>query len=216
MWCPKCKSEYLAGVTYCADCKVELVDELPEEDEFEEALAAEEISDYIPEDDDTEDTSINRTYKNKKDKAEDFKSSAYTLLIVGVVGMVALVLLELGIIPSRLAAPGKYLTYLVMGGLFIVFIVMGFNSLKSSKKYASEAADEDERTARIMDWAKENITKERVVSAGALSENVSEEEKYFTYSAIIKAAIFNEFTEKLDNAYLDDITEEIYASLFEN
>lgn len=27
-WCPKCKNEYRAGVTVCADCNVELVDEL--------------------------------------------------------------------------------------------------------------------------------------------------------------------------------------------
>lgn len=31
MWCPKCKNEYVEGVTTCADCGCELVDELPEE-----------------------------------------------------------------------------------------------------------------------------------------------------------------------------------------
>ena len=30
-WCPKCKNEYVEGITTCADCGVELVDELPEE-----------------------------------------------------------------------------------------------------------------------------------------------------------------------------------------
>lgn len=34
-WCPKCKNEYRAGITVCADCKVDLVEELtvdPKED----------------------------------------------------------------------------------------------------------------------------------------------------------------------------------------
>ncbi len=30
-WCPKCKNEYVEGITTCADCGVDLVDELPEE-----------------------------------------------------------------------------------------------------------------------------------------------------------------------------------------
>lgn len=30
-WCPKCKNEYVEGITTCADCDVALVDELPKE-----------------------------------------------------------------------------------------------------------------------------------------------------------------------------------------
>lgn len=30
-WCPKCRDEYVEGVTVCADCGVALVDELPED-----------------------------------------------------------------------------------------------------------------------------------------------------------------------------------------
>lgn len=32
MFCPKCKAEYVAGVTTCWDCQVSLVDALPEPD----------------------------------------------------------------------------------------------------------------------------------------------------------------------------------------
>lgn len=31
MWCPKCKNEYVKGITECVDCGCELVDELPKE-----------------------------------------------------------------------------------------------------------------------------------------------------------------------------------------
>jgi uncharacterized membrane protein YkvA (DUF1232 family) len=33
-WCPKCKAEFVDGITECSDCKVPLVDELPEEEEL--------------------------------------------------------------------------------------------------------------------------------------------------------------------------------------
>jgi uncharacterized Zn ribbon protein len=35
MFCPKCRAEYTAGVRICADCGIELVNELPEETEQE-------------------------------------------------------------------------------------------------------------------------------------------------------------------------------------
>jgi len=35
MFCPKCKAEYMPGITKCADCGVDLVDELPREEETE-------------------------------------------------------------------------------------------------------------------------------------------------------------------------------------
>ena len=28
MWCPKCKNEYVEGITHCADCGMELVESL--------------------------------------------------------------------------------------------------------------------------------------------------------------------------------------------
>lgn len=31
MWCPKCKSEYISGIDECPECKVQLVDKLPEQ-----------------------------------------------------------------------------------------------------------------------------------------------------------------------------------------
>lgn len=51
MWCPKCKAEYVSGITECPECKVQLVDSLPEQSigntqdvEYVELLRTESLS----------------------------------------------------------------------------------------------------------------------------------------------------------------------------
>ena len=36
-WCPKCRNEYVEGITICADCGSELVETLPQETDERES-----------------------------------------------------------------------------------------------------------------------------------------------------------------------------------
>lgn len=229
-WCPKCKYEYREGITVCADCKIPLVDELTDEiiranidnDEPENISYDEEQITFNMDEEQLDEETIEQirkersihTYQNKKNKAEDFKSSAYTLLIVGIAGIVALVLMELHIIPVSLAAPGKYITYGVMGALFLIFIVAGIHSFTSAKKYAYEAETEDELTEQINKWCKETLTKEKIEQSTSVADDLPDEMKYFKYFATLKAMISKQFGE-LDPSYLESLAEEVYSDLFD-
>ncbi len=159
-------------------------------------------------------SSHGRVYQDKKSKAEDFKSSAYTLIIIGFLGLVAIVLLELGVFPFSLASPGKYITYLVMGLMFLVFIIMGFSSFKSSKKFEVEAKSEDDLTDKIKSWTLENVTKEVIIRKAALPADMPEEVKYFRYFDMLKNTILAEFGE-MNGSYLESLCEELYSEIFE-
>lgn len=153
-------------------------------------------------------------YQDKKAKAEDFKSSAYTLLLVGIIGIAALFFLELGVFPFRLLAPQKYITYGVMGTLFVIFIIMGIASFRSAKQYVKEAAAEDEQTAKIKAWSLENIDAEIIRKNVDFDSDVTDEEKYFKYFEVIKTMISQEF-KSVNQLYLEEICEELYAEIFE-
>lgn len=229
-WCPKCKCEYRDGITECADCKVPLVDELPTENELQsenERCEADYNSQPVMPDEDSEQGGERKShrgsagvYQDKRTKAEDFKSSAYTLLLVGILGIAALILIELGILPIHLAAPGKYITYIVMSVMFIIFIIMGITSLRSSKQYEGEAKAEDEQTAAIKAWTFANLNREIIADkASRKSQDVSiedlpQEVQYFHYYSVLRTEITEQFGE-LDAVYLDALCEELYGALFD-
>ena len=223
-WCPKCKYEYREGIKECSDCKIPLVDYYPEEDYKEETdtpyYSEEQVTLYEEEMFHEEDDEVQaqaepiHAYQDKKSKAEDFKSSAYTLLIVGILGIAALVLIELHIIPIYLVAPGKYITYGVMGALFLIFIVVGIRSFASAKKYAAEAIEEDDLTNQINQWCKDNLTKQMIIEKAAVQTALPEEMKYFKYFDALKEMITKQFG-TLDASYLEALAEEVYTRLFD-
>lgn len=154
-----------------------------------------------------------KVYQDKKEKAEDYKSSAYTLLLVGVIGIAALVLMIIGVLPFRFSGSGKYITYGVMGVMFVVFIVMGISSFKTSKRYAEEAVGEADLTGKIKAWAKEHITADSIKERVWFEDGTPEEMKYFQYFETIKEAVTQEFG-SLNASYLEALCEELYAEIF--
>ncbi len=155
-----------------------------------------------------------KVYQNKKAKAEDYKSSSYTLLLVGAIGIAALIFMMAGVLPFQFGGSGKYITYGVMGVLFAGFIVMGISSFKSAKRYTREAADEEDLTGKIRTWAKDHITADSIKQRVWFEEGTPEEMKYFQYFEAIKAAVEQEFG-SLNVPYLEALCEELYAEIFE-
>lgn len=154
-------------------------------------------------------------YQDSAAKAEDNKSSAYMLLFVGGVGLVAIALCMFGVIDLNLNETSKYMVYGVMGALFILFIVMGVVSMRSYKIFAKKAQKEDNLTGEIRKWCLADLSAEKVDEQLAEEDkSLTDEMKYFKRIEILKKLIVEKFL-NLDEAYLEHFVDDIYPEIFE-
>lgn len=225
-WCPKCRNEYREGITVCAECGIKLVDSLEEHEkqaflfgeEESGALALQADADGTEEDDADvikEKPSYYHAYRNSADKAEDNRTSAYTLLAVGGAGFVAVILVFLGIIPLyQNSGTSRYLICGVMGALFILFIVFGIVSMRNSKILLIEAKSENSLTAEMTKWCEENLSADKVDEGLFEGAAMSEEQKYFKRAEKMRKIISDKFL-NLDEAFLEHFVDEYYQKVFE-
>lgn len=239
-WCPQCKNEYKEGIEVCSDCNCKLIDEEPVEITDMEQLQAEfeKMSDEEKEafkenvkqavmEAERRKSSVKPVmpYQNNAAKAEDNKSSGYMLLIFGIIGMVIVVLGITGVLPFYMSGAAKYMTYGVMSALFILFIVMGLVSMKSYRVFADKAETENSLRSTMEKWCKENLDAEDMdaeifddmtilESPDGEEEELSEEVKYFKRTSYMKEKLSEKFM-NLDEAFLDNFIDEIYAGIYE-
>lgn len=150
-------------------------------------------------------------YGDKKVKAEDYKSSAVTLAIIGAAGLVLIVLHALGIIPIMLPQTTKIMVYVVMGSLFVIFLISSVFAWKSCRRLLEEDKEEKEfiRGAKTF---MDSISEQTLMEDGELSD-MPEEMKYFKRIAVLKRLIGEKYPEAKEEI-VDYLAEEYYDAHF--
>ena len=226
-WCPICKNEYREGIKLCAECQVELVDHLEDEEEQDvetereakiarlHAMIAAEQEEQQAEDGVKDEPVVYHAYRNSAAKAEDNRTSAYTLFFVGILGFILVVLVFTGAIPVfQSAETTRYFVCGIMGALFVLFIVFGVVSMRDSKILLVQAQSEDSLLSELTKWCGENMTAEKI-DVGLFEEEMSDEQKYFKRTDKMKAIINDKFL-NLDQGLLEHFVDEYYQGLFES
>lgn len=159
-------------------------------------------------------------YQSSAEKAENHRSSAYTLLAIGGIGFIAVVLVFCNVIPVyRNAGINRYLVCGVMGAMFILFIVFGIVSMRDSKRFLVKAKSESSLVSEITRWCAENLHTATIdsllVSEDEVFEELSDEEMYYRRTEKMKALIEDKFM-NLDEAFVEDFVERYYQELYED
>ena len=152
------------------------------------------------------------SFTRLSDKYKDITSSASTMLLVGIVGIIFMILVLADAIPLPLNSSTAWLFDSVMGGIFIIFIIAGIVSFMHAKQVKIEADKEDKLIEKILSWADENFTKETLDNGLDLEQ--PEELLYFSRTDKIKETLMRQF-ENADEALLYEYTEQIYHNIYE-
>ena len=154
-----------------------------------------------------------KPYEDTAKIAEEYKSGADSLLIVGVIGIIALVLLHLGVIPVSLPAFTKWLITGVMGFLFVIFVFMGVASRKSYSNLKEQASSDHNTKEDVINYLKENVNPEEF-DADLIADEPGMEILYFRRMEKLKAMVFA-YAEGIDVSFAEYILEEVYPDIFE-
>ncbi len=201
------------------DAKAMITELLRKQQEQEAELEVEEMD--VAQDEPSEKAPDRRkggSYEDKAAKAEEYKSSAVALIAVGALGVVALVLFWMGILPFKMYGMGKIMFTGVMGFMFVVFLIMGFNAIKMYKTYVGVASKENSLIDDINAFLEENLKKEQVDTTLHISDDnvddAAQARLYFTRIEFIKRQLFEAFPD-LDMPLADKMADDWYSKQYD-
>ena len=154
-------------------------------------------------------------YESSAKKMEENKASAWSLLVIGGIGLVLIVLCFVGVIPFMNAFEGSYLFMGVMGSLSLLFLIMGFVSFKNAKGYEKEVESENGLKESLIEWCKENLKGEDIDRFIKMRDpSLEGEALFFPRNELIKSRINHQFI-NLDQDFLDRFVDDVvYEMVF--
>lgn len=152
------------------------------------------------------------TYMNSGAKAEENRSSAWVLLVVGILGILVMAMGITGVLPLNIGNP--YMFYGVMSAVFILFIVMGVVSMRNAKLFEKKAESENSLVDTLLKWSGENLTAEEIDTQIENAADTPEEALYYKRFEVIRSQMNHQFM-NLDQQMLENLIDtKIYEQIF--
>ena len=236
-YCPKCDMEFIDGITVCTDCGGPLAESkeaaeavrkkeqeearLKREQEMAlykqqmEAESSDEAEGLAQEEKASGRPQPARVYVDKAEKYDDLKSSASAFLIVGGVLVVFSLLCWTGIVRLPMQGVSKLIFQgaLLLMGCFSLGVFL--NTSKSARRLAPEIDAEKHQTEELIQWFLDTYTGDSIDREISDFEELSEEEKSLKRFQIIQDYLITG-KDLPDPSYVDALSEEIYAKLYES
>lgn len=149
-------------------------------------------------------------YVSKKDKYEDYESSAVIFTFFGLIGDILVVLSFFNII--NIPFFSGISSQIMMSVMFTAFFVIGIFSRIKAKKIKQEIGTEENSTEAINNWLQEECTKEIL---DALDDaNIADEINILNKLNYMHELALNNYPNE-DPDYLDMLIDKHYSNLYE-
>lgn len=146
------------------------------------------------------------------EKAKDLKSSGYTLVLIGGIGLVAMALVLSGAVKLQLEGAFGVIAEVVMTLLFGMFLVSGIRALIRAKTVAMDAVRETGKKEEIKKWFTENYDAASI--DGETEAETEDSDIYFERTDIIRRRISERFMD-VEESLMSQLIEELYTEYFE-
>ncbi len=153
-------------------------------------------------------------YINNKDKYEDIKSTGWTFTVVGGIGLIAVILMDLGVFSFQMQNYMKIIFTIVMGGLFLLFLWIGIKSFLSLKQIQTDAKKQEETENDVISWFLSNHSEEMKNYHSADMDENDEDMLYFPRAEKMTELISEEY-KNLSADEIDHLVERLYPELFQ-
>lgn len=155
--------------------------------------------------------SPSNVYQNYEEKASENKSSAYSFLIFGVVGIAVVVLSWFDMLPFSIGGSGNWFSHGIMLTLFVIFLIVGIISAKSVGKYKALADKEADTQSELEEYLNAEFTYEVLSEVHAESE----EEAYFKRMSYMRKEVSEKYSEAaLDESFVEALLDAHYDKIF--
>ena len=158
-----------------------------------------------------------KIYVDEQKRYEDTKATGQCFTAVGAIGLIAIVLLDTGVISlAALDSVNKLMISIVMGLVFLIFFIIGIKSFMELKDISKKMDRNNSLEKEIMEYVTVTHRDELMALASASSDeksDVNSGDLYYKRAELITSVITEKYS-LLEESFLDHMVEEIYSKIY--
>ena len=152
-----------------------------------------------------------KIYVDEQKRYEDTKATGQCFTAVGAIGLIAIVLLDTGVIKlAALDSVNKLMVSIVMGLVFLIFFIIGMKSFMELKDISKNNSLEEEIMEYVTVTHRDELM--TLASSGEKGDACSGD-LYYKRAELITSVITEKYS-LLEESFLDHMVEEIYSKIY--